>query len=421
MERSVEPCGGDVLRVLVSAVGTRGDVQPAVALALEVRGLGHDVRLCVSPNFVEWVAGLGFEATPVGVEMRHREPATGTAAVPTQAELRRMSDDQINDQFEAVGSAAVGCDVLVGAGGHQYAAPSIAEVHGVAYVNAVYAPLALPSADHAPPPALGQVWERGQPADNQRRWSDNAKAWNDRSLECVNANRVRLGLERVDDVYRHIRTNRPWLAADPVLAPLPRAPGMTVVQTGAWMVADCSSLPAEVENFLGDGEPPIYAGVGSMPATQQTSRTAIEAARAAGRRVILAQGWAELSLTDDAPDCIATGDVNHQALFPRVAAVMHHGGAGTTTTAARAGVPQLITPMFSDQFYWAQRIRALRTGVPVASGAATSDLLAALRDALRPAVTERARSLAAHIVTDGAAAAARRLIKECDEHPHCSS
>src|SRR5919112_2434570 len=147
------------MRVLVSAVGTRGDVQPAVALALELRGLGHDVRLCVSPNFVEWVAGLGFESTPVGVEMRHPRSAASTPAAPTQEELRRM---QIADQFDAVGSAAEGCDVLVGAGGHQYAAPSIAEVHGVPYVNAVYAPVALPSPDHAPPPPHGgeQVWER---------------------------------------------------------------------------------------------------------------------------------------------------------------------------------------------------------------------------------------------------------------------
>src|SRR3954451_14633041 len=109
----------------MSAVGTRGDVQPAVALALEVRGLGHDVRLCVSPNFVEWVAGWGFESTPVGVEMRQRESAASTGTVPTQEELRRMREampDLIADQFEAVGCAAEGGDVLVGAGGHQYAA-----------------------------------------------------------------------------------------------------------------------------------------------------------------------------------------------------------------------------------------------------------------------------------------------------------
>jgi vancomycin aglycone glucosyltransferase len=407
------------MRVLVSAVGTRGDVQPAVALALEVRGLGHDARLCVSPNFVEWVAGLGFESTPVGVEMRHRKSATITAAALTQQELRRMREtmpDLITDQFDAVGCAAEGCDVLVGAGGHQYAAPSIAEVHDVPYVNAVYVPVALPSPDHAPPPAPGQVWQLGQPADNQQRWVDNAKVWNDRSLERVNTNRVRLGLEPVDDVYRHIRTNRPWLAADPVLAPLPTTPGMTVVRTGAWIFADSSSLPTEVEDFLGEGEPPIYAGFGSMPASQSTSRTVIEAARAAGRRVILARGWADLGLTDDAPDCIATGDVNHQALFPRVAAVVHHGGAGTTTAAARAGVPQVITPMFSDQFYWAERMRALGTGASVARGAGTNDLVAALEEALRPAVAARARSLAAHIVTDGAAAAARRLVEESDEH-----
>ncbi|HEX8159619.1 MAG TPA: glycosyltransferase, partial [Solirubrobacteraceae bacterium] len=134
------------MRVLVSAVGTRGDVQPAVAVALEVRRLGHDVWLCVSPNFVEWVRELGVKATPVGVEMRYRRSGAASSAPATAPTAKHL----ISDQFDAVGSAAKGCDVLLGAGGHQYAARSIAEVNGIAYVNAVYAPVSLPSPDHAP-------------------------------------------------------------------------------------------------------------------------------------------------------------------------------------------------------------------------------------------------------------------------------
>jgi vancomycin aglycone glucosyltransferase len=407
------------MQVLVSAVGTRGDVQPAVAVALEVRRLGHDVRLCVSPNFVEWVGELGFKATPVGVEMRYRGAGAASSApatAPTPEQLRQMREtmpDLITDQFDAVGSAAKGCDVLLGAGGHQYAARSIAEANGIPYVNAVYAPVSLPSPDHAPPPAPGQAWEFGQPADNQERWLDNAKVWNARALERINRNRERLGLRPVDDVHGHIRTDHPWLAADPTLAPLPRTPGMQVLQTGAWILTDSRPLPPELEDFLDDGEPPIYLGFGSMPASENTSRTLIDAARAVGRRAILSQGWAELGLIDDAPGSIAIGDVNHQALFPRVAAVVHHGGAGTTTVAARAGAPQVVAPMFSDQFYWAERTRALGIGAPPPRGTLTTDApAAALHAALRPAIADHARSVAAAIVIDGATTAARRLVAE---------
>ena len=405
------------MRVLVSAVGTRGDVQPAVAVAVEVRRLGHDVRLCVSPNFMEWVAELGFEATPVGVEMRHRRSGPGSApsaVAPAPERLRQLrpaTPDLITDQFDAVGSAAKGCDLILGAGGHQYAAPSIAELSGVRYVNAVYGPVSLPSPDHAPPPVPGQAWNTGHPSENRQRWLEHARAWNDRSLERINRNRNRLGLGAVDDVLDHIRTAHPWLAADPTLAPLPSTPGKEVFQTGAWMLADSSPLPAELEAFLDGGEPPVYCGFGSMPASDGTSRTLIDAARALGRRAILSRGWAELAPIDDAPDCIAIGEVNHQALFPRVAAVVHHGGAGTTTAAARAGTPQVIAPMFSDQFYWAERTSALRIGAPLHGGILTTEeLTAALQDALGPAISGRAHALAAAIAIDGAVTAARRRV-----------
>jgi vancomycin aglycone glucosyltransferase len=389
------------MRVLISSVGTRGDVQPAAALALEVRELGHEVRMCVPPNFTDWVAGLGFKATPVGIEMR--APRAGAASAAPA-----VIPDLITDQFDAVGSAADGCDLIVGGGAHQYAARSIAELRGIPYVVAVYAPVSLPSPDLAPEQA-----ESDGPAANLRMWDDTRRSWNERSLERVNANRARLGLAPVNDVIGHILTDRPWLAADATLAPAPSTPGMHVVQTGAWILPDSSALAPELEAFLDDGEPPIYLGFGSMPAADGTSRTLIDAARAAGRRVILSQGWADLGLVDNAPDCIAIGDVNHQALFPRVAAVVHHGGAGTTTTAARAGVAQVAVPMFSDQFYWGRRIRDLGIGSAVPVVRLSADALAsALHEVLEPAVAARARSVAGNVTPDGAAIAARRLVEE---------
>src|SRR4051812_21704360 len=122
------------------------------------------------------------------------------------------------------------------------------------------------------------------------------------------------------------------------------------------MYDDASPLPEGLEAFLDAGKPPIYFGFGSMPVADGTGRVLIDAARAVGRRAIILRGWGGLSAVDDATHCIEVDDVNHRALFGRVAAVVHHGGAGTTHTAAREGVPQVIVPMFSDQPFWASRV-----------------------------------------------------------------
>jgi vancomycin aglycone glucosyltransferase len=389
---------GQDMRVLISSVGTRGDVQPALALAIEMRKLGHEVRPCVPPNFTGWAARLGFDARPIGIEMRAPPPGAPPPVIP----------DLIANQFEAVGSAAEGCDLIVGAGAHQYAGRSIAELRGLAFVDAVYAPVSLPSPDLAP---AGQA--SGAAEANLEMWQAVKAGWNARSLDRVNANRTRLGLAPVGDVLGHILGDRVWLAADATLAPAPRTPGMRVEQAGAWILDDASPLAPELEAFLDGGEAPVYLGFGSMPvAAEGASRMLVEAARAVGRRAVLSKGWADLALVDGAPDCIAVGDVNQQALFPRVAAVVHHGGAGTTTAAARAGAPQVATPMFSDQFYFGRRIRELGVGTAVPfAGLNAEGLAAALHDALAPEIAVRARACAGKIALDGAAIAARRLVE----------
>jgi vancomycin aglycone glucosyltransferase len=369
------------MRVLFSVVGTRGDVQPVIALALEVRDRGHEVHLCVPPNFIEWAQRLGFKSTPVGIEMR---APRGTAVSDTTT--TKPMPDLITDQFDAIGATANGYDIIVGANAHQYAARSIAELHGIPYINAIYAPTALPT-------------------------DDTIRIWNERSLDRVNVNRTQLGLSPIDDVLGHIVTDQPWLATDPTLAPSPLVPSMSILQTGAWFLEDSTPLPSDVEVFLEAGDPPVYFGFGSMPIAGDTSLTLIEAARAVGRRAIVSQGWADLKLIDQAPDCITIGDVNHQALFPRVAMVVHHGGAGTTHTAARAGAPQVLVPMFSDQPFWANRVRELGIGtlIPIADLTA-NQLISALHDASDPAIADRASAIAERIILDGVKVAVQHLI-----------
>jgi vancomycin aglycone glucosyltransferase len=229
-------------------------------------------------------------------------------------------------------------------------------------------------------------------------------------LPLLNAQRGALGLAPVDDVRSHVLTDRPWLASDPTLAPWPDAASDTVLQTGAWILRDERPLSSEIESFLAAGDAPIYFGFGSIRATPDLARVMIESARAVGRRAILSRGWAELSLPDDVSDCLAISEVNQQALFPRVAAVVHHGGAGTTTAATRAGAPQVAVPQMYDQHYFAARVNELGVGVAHAPGAATAESLTnALERALQADVLERARALGGTIRNGGAMIAARRI------------
>jgi vancomycin aglycone glucosyltransferase len=114
---------------------------------------------------------------------------------------------------------------------------------------------------------------------------------------------------------------------------------------------------------------------------------------------------------DDQPDCLAIGEVNQHALFKRIAAIVHHGGAGTTTAAALAGAPQVVIPQMYDQHYWARRIAHLGIGIAHAPGTPTIDsLTGALELAVQTDVAARARSVATAVRRDGVQAAAQRLI-----------
>jgi len=398
------------MRVLLSTIGSRGDVQPLVALGQALTSLGQEVRLCVPPDFCEMIEQLGMPAVPIGPELR----STGKGSLPetlTPEQRRQMIEGTVATQFATIGQAAQGCDVIIGATALQIAAPSIAEKMGIPYVFASYCPAVLPSARHAPP-VLG--WLGDKPvtmSDYSELWAKDAERWNGMWLPLLNANRATIGLAPVDDVRSHVLTSRPWLASDPALAPWPDAATEPVFQTGAWIVRDERPLSDEIEAFLAAGDAPVYFGFGSIRATPDLARVMIESARAVGRRAILSRGWAELALPDDAPGCLAIGEVNQQALFPRVAAVVHHGGAGTTTAAARAGVPQVVVPQMYDQHYHAARVNELGVGTAHAPGAATTEsLTSALERTLRGEVAERARSLAGATRGDGALVAAREVV-----------
>ena len=191
------------MRVLLSTIGSRGDVQPMVALALQLTELGQEVRICAPPDFSEWIGNLGIPFVPIGPEVRQTAvPSPSAAPVsPTPEQIRQLMEDAIAGQFEAVTAAARGCDVLVAGMALQFALHSVAEQMGVPYVYAAWCPITLPSPYHAPPP----LPSRAQPptdgkADNRTLWTEDAKRWNDHWASAINSHRARAGLAPVSDM-----------------------------------------------------------------------------------------------------------------------------------------------------------------------------------------------------------------------------
>ncbi|WKX72330.1 glycosyltransferase [Streptomyces sp. XD-27] len=401
------------MRVVLSTYGSRGDVQPMAGLAVRLRDLGAEVRVCAPADeeFAELLAGVGVELVPFGPSARALMKA---APQLSAADLPRRAAELIAGLLDVVVPAAQGCDVVVATGATPAAAGArtVAEKLGVPSVSVTFQQLTLPSPRRRPLEYPG----RPLPADvtdNRVLWDLDARTINALFGEALNANRASIGLPPVDDVRAHVLGDRPWLATDPVLDPWQGTAELDVVQTGAWILPDERPLPAELVAFLDAGEPPVYVGFGSMPlhASPDAARAAVDAVRAQGRRVLVARGWADLALIDDHDDCFAVGEVNQQALFGRVAAVVHHGGAGTTTTAARAGAPQVVVPQVADQPYWAGRVADLGIGAAHDGPTPTfASLSAALKTALTPETRARAAAVADTVRSDGATVAARLLL-----------
>ncbi|MFF1510115.1 glycosyltransferase [Streptomyces sp. NPDC058326] len=383
-----------------------------VGLAVRLRELGAEVRVCAPPDeeFGKLLAGVGVPMVPVGQPVR---PLVSSVKPGSAVGLAQRAADLIAAQLGTVAAAAEGCDAIVATGPLPVTAGarSAAEKLGIRYVHASHQPVVLPS-PYQPPPA-----RRGRPLppgvdDNRVLWEQDARNANDMFGAMLNAHRASVGLPPVDDVRGYAFTDRPWLATDPVLSPW-RPTDLGVVQTGAWLRSDERPLPPELTAFLDAGAPPVYVGFGSMPldALKNVARVAVEAIRARGLRVILSRGWAGIDLADDRDDCLAVDEVNHQRLFARVAAVVHHGSAGTTTTAARAGAPQVVVAQGADQPYWAERVAELGVGVAHDGPMPTvASLSAALGTALDTGTRARATAVAGTVRTDGATVAARLLL-----------
>lgn len=399
------------MRVLLATWGSRGDVEPLAALAVELRKLGAEVRVCAPPDeeYVTLLARVGVPLIPLGPSVRS---VVSGQRPPSAEDAFRLAAELVAARFETLPAAAEGCDALLATGLMPAGARSVAEKLGIRYVLACFHIFGLPSR-HFPPSARPGTPSPQEETDNRVLWEQDAERVNALYGAALNSRRAAVGLAPVDSVRDYVITNQPWLAADPTLAPWKDLTDLDIVQTGAWILPDDRPLPDELEAFLDAGAPPVYVGFGSMAmrASPDLATVAVEAVREHGRRVVLARGLAGLAPIDSRGDCFVVSEVNNQALFGRVAAVVHHGGAGTTTTAALAGAPQVVVPQIVDQPHWAARVAELGIG---AAHDGRSPSIGSLSDALTTALTAetraRATDVAGMIRTDGAAVAAKLLL-----------
>ena len=401
------------MRVLLSTYGSRGDVEPLAAAAVALRQLGAEAVVSApgEPEFVELLARAGVDFAPACMPIRQWIEEARRAPMPLPALAARL----IPLQYDAISAAAADCDAIVATGlfPSTAAAQCVAEKLGLAYFQVAFCPLSLPSHAHKPFPRPGYPLPP-EVTDNRALWALNAEHMQALFGDATNAQRTAVGLPAINNVRDHVFTDHPLLASDPVLWPWAPTDLSDPIQTGAWILEDTRPLPSDLSAFLEAGAPPVYVGFGSIttPTVKDSALAGVQAARALGRRIVLARGWADATPAEAGDDCFVVGEVNQQALFPRCAAIIHHGGAGTTTTAARAGAPQIIVPQIVDQPYWAAH--AARLGIGVAhDGAAASveSLTPALKTALSAEMSARAKAVSRTVRSDGAMVAAKLILE----------
>ena len=414
-------------RILLLTYGSRGDVEPFVALALGLKRTGFEVSLATAARFQDFVEGFGIAfhplpddalaliETPDGKAMI--EGASGRVRrIAAGARLARQSAPINARMMEAAWhvAGAVRPDLIVF---HPkvMAAPHIAEALRIPAAMATLQPLIVPT--RAFPASL-----RAMPIPGYNRLTYRLVGLSYAAFR-GKVNRFRgdvLGLGPIRS-GREVLLPRalgdvPVLhAISPAVLPRPADWPDHAHMTGYWRLPEeRTDLPEGLDAFLGAGPPPVFVGFGSMtsadPAT--LSRIVREALESTDQRAVVSEGWAGLNVTDSAR-VFAVPPMPFGALFPKMAAVVHHGGAGTTAEGFHAGVPQVICPFFGDQPFWAERSVALGVGAPpVPRRIMTADRLAAsIRIAVEDGAMQRkAANLAEELHREDGVAEAVRIL-----------
>jgi len=357
------------MKVLIMTLGTRGDVQPFIGLAQGLLAAGHEVVLAAPQRFAGFVAGRGvpFAGVDDGPMRLMDDPAMadvfegGMRARLRQVRTMPAMFTQLLADCWTVASrgAGAGADVVVH-NGQVTAGQHVAEKLGIPAVLALPTPVYVPTREF-PWPGVGMPsW---LPAVANRATFAGMRApaaifgrvvdrWREDTL------RLPRRRGRHDPLRRPDNGQVPVLHAfSPSVLPPPADWPDSVHTTGYWFLPSTDeALPPHVEDFLGSGDPPVFVGFGSISGRDPARSTALvlDAARRAGTRLVIGAGWGGLDSSMSGAGVLAVEDVDYQRLFPRMAAVVHHGGAGTAGTAFASGRPQVVCPFVADQPFWAR-------------------------------------------------------------------
>lgn len=373
------------MNIAIVAIGTRGDVQPILPLALGLKSAGYSVRMIAGTNFQNWIESHGFEFTgAVNVDdMVYSDD--GVAWVENGQDSRKQLKymQALADQFggaiaQSILEGAHGADLLLTGFVSESVAQAVGEKYHIPVVRTLLQPyiptergtnLMIPLLNHRDS-LLNRWWGHfGQ----RIMWT----------FFCyVNKYRQMWGLTpHTFQSYYNLLSQMPVLQgfSRHVVPPAPDLPAH-IYTTGYWFFDnDHDWQPSQdLLHFLESSPAPVYIGFGSMPSSdpEKRARLMVEALQKSGQRGIIHTGT-NISAADLPANIFVMKTAPHHWLFPQMAGVIHHGGAGTTASGLRAGVPTLIVPHMADQPYWARRVHELGVGVkPIPRHLLTADNLA---------------------------------------------
>ncbi len=415
------------MRITIFAAGSRGDIQPCVMLGKALQKAGFDPLLAAPENFDPFVVENGLRFYPLRGDVRQimasetgREFMEKGSANPFRSirAMRTMLGPVAMKMAEDLFKACQNADALISLAVFAPLAKTVAEVWRIPLILIEPTPLlptcAFPAPGWPVQRNLGGLYNRLSGfLMLQVLWQ-----WYGPSL---NNFRQRLGLKPYPPArFYQILCSTPLLGAySSSVIPHPPDWPESAHPTGYWLPhahPEWQPTP-ELAAFLNAGDPPIYVGFGSMSGRQPEHLAAVvlEALAKSGQRGLLLKGWGGLH-AEQVPDNVFMLDAApHSWLFPRMAALVHHGGAGTTAEGLRAGVPGVIVPFAFDQPFWGERIKTMGLGPdPISHKNLTADRLAyAIRRAVSDAgMKQRAKSFGEAIRAENGTGKAVEMIQQ---------